>query len=236
MATTKSSGTKDPKWDSGVAVAKGKQSVSLTEAYKSELSPRIAEEESEQHAANVTELEQRLKKQGTNLSGQKSTTAAQNQTIKQVNKRVVSLKQIVVGANASMEIKNAYGVGSRVVLTVNGVSSAANTIITAYKQFTAWSNSAGIIQKDIDELVALEKALYSADTTQGMSIYARKAATMDKNTLQRAVEDGVTKISSLGVHEFEISNPSAAKLFADLIPGSTPKPKSSAAKATPPAA
>ena len=152
MALTKSSGSKEPKWDSGVAVAKGKQSLSLFENYKSELSPRIPEEERAQHEANVTELEQRLKSQGTNLSGQKSSTAAQEQIIKKVNQRAVSIRQIVVGTNASMEIKNAYGVGSRIVLTVNGVSSAANTIVAAYNQFTAWSNSAGIIQKDIDEL------------------------------------------------------------------------------------
>lgn len=234
MAIAKNSGTKEPKWDSGVAVAKGKQSLSLVDTYKTELAPRIAEEVKAQHVANVNELEIRLKNQDTNLSGQKSTTAAQDQTIQKVNQRVVSIRQIVTGANASVEIKNAYGVGSRIILTVIGVSGAANTIITAYNQFTAWSNSAGIIQKDIDELVALEEMLYSADSTQEKSKYARKAATMDKNTLQRAVEDGVTKISTLGIHEFELSNPPVAKLFADLIPSSPAKTKKAAAKVTPP--
>jgi hypothetical protein len=48
---------------------------------------------------------------------------------------------------------------------------------------------------------------------------------MDKNTLQRAIEDEVTKISGLGFHEYEITNPDVAALFAGLIPGSSKPPK-----------
>jgi hypothetical protein len=42
---------------------------------------------------------------------------------------------------------------------------------------------------------------------------------MDKNTLQRAVEDEITKISAMGILEFQRKDPSVSRLFADLIPG-----------------
>lgn len=222
---------KNPKWDKSDAVTKGKQSLTLLETYKAELSPRFPEAEQAQHTANVGEFEKRIPGQATALSEQKSTTAAQNETIKTIGKRVGNIRNIVMGTNASQEIKKAFGVGSKYSLTVMGVSGAVNTIVNAYNQYTAWSNGAGIIAKDITELTALEASLYSADNKQGESIYARKAATMDKNTLQRAVEDGVTKISALGIQEFELTNPAVAKMFADLIPSSPSAAKKAAAKA-----
>jgi hypothetical protein len=223
---------KRQKWDKSEAVTKGKQSLTLLETYNAELSPRFSEEKQEEHTANVGELEKRIPGQVTTLSGQKSTTAAQNEIIKTIGKRVGSIRNIV-GANASQEIKKAFGVGSKYSLTVMGVAGAVDTIVKAYNQYTAWSNGAGIIAKDITELTALEASLYSADDKQGVSIYARKAATMDKNTLQRAVEDGVTKISALGIQEFELTNPAVAKLFADLIPSSPSAAKKASAKAKP---
>jgi hypothetical protein len=222
---------KRQKWDKGDAVNKGKQSLSLLETYNAELSPRIPEDEREQHTANVAELEKRIPAQSTNLSGQKSTTAAQNETIKTIGKRVGSIRNIVMSTNASQEIKKAFGVGVKYSTTVMGVAGAVDTIVKAYNQYTAWSNGAGIIAKDIAELTALEASLYSADTKQGESIYARKAATMDKNTLQRTVEDGISKISALGVQEFELNNPAVAKLFADLIPSYPSAAKKAASKA-----
>lgn len=223
---------KKQKWDKGDAVTKGKQSLSLLETYNVELSPRFPEEEREQHTANVAELEKRIPAQATNLSGQKSTTAAQNEIVKTVNKRVGSIRNIVMSTNANQEIKKAFGVGVKYSVTVSGVAGAVDTIVKAYDQYTAWSNGAGIIAKDIAEITALETSLYNADNKQGESIYARKAATMDKNTLQRTVEDAITKISALGIQEFELNNPAVAKkLFADLIPSSPSAAKKAAAKA-----
>ncbi len=222
--------TKKPKWDSGVAVSKGKQSISLFETYKDNLFPRIPVEEHNQHAANVSELEKRLSGQGTNLSEQKSSTSAQDDAIKKINQRVVSIRSIVMNTNSNLELKKAFGVGNKLVLTVNGMAGAVDTIVTAYKQNTVWSNNAGIIEKDIEELTSYVNLLFSADGQQEKNKYVRKSGTMDKNTLQRLVENGVSKISALGVHEFELSNPSVAKLFADLIPGSPSKSKKVADK------
>lgn len=138
---------------------------------------------------------------------------------------MVSLRGIVKAANASAEIKNAFGVGTRINPVVGSVSSAVKTIITAYSLYKQWSNSVGIIDKDIEELTAMEASLYSADEKQEKNKYARKAATADKNTLHRAVEDEITRISALGVQEFEISKPAVAKQFADLIPSASAKTK-----------
>lgn len=223
---------KKQKWGSGVSVSKGKQASILFETYQTELKPRFPDEERAQFEANLAEFEKRLPGQQTNLAGQKSSTSAQDEVIKKVNKRVVSIRGIVMASNPGAEIKNAYAVGSKLQLTVSSASSSAQVTIAGYNLFKVWSNKAGILQKDIDELTTLEASLFTADDSQEKTIYTRKAATMDKNTLHREVEDGITKISALGFHEFELANPSVAKLFADLIPSAPAKAKKKDAKDT----
>ncbi len=145
--------------------------------------------------------------------------------------RVASIRKVVNGANTPAEIKIAYGVGGKNRPTVMMASSAAQTVIAAYNLYKDWSNRNGILEKDITELTTLDAALFTSDDRQVKSIFERKAATMDKNTLQRNVEDMVTRIAGLGFHEFELTNPPVAKLFADLIP-SAPQ-KNGAKKAKP---
>lgn len=217
--------SKRQKWDAGVAVTQGKKSVNLLQTHQSELSARISEDEKAQHEANIVSLEKRISGQEVKLSGQKSNTAGQNTIIKLLNGRVSSIRNIVKDANGSTEILKAFGVGNRITLTVLGISSAADTIITAYNQFRDWSNKAGIIDSDMEELTTITNSLFDSDSKQAETIYIRKAATMDKNTLQRCVEDMVTKISNLGYHEFELKNPAVAKLFSDLIPSAPSKNK-----------
>jgi hypothetical protein len=93
-------------------------------------------------------------------------------------------------------------------------------VITAYNSFTAWSNLAGIIEADIVEIQALTAQLSTVDVAQESSKFTRKSKTMDKNQLQRAVEDEVTKLSALGVHVFHAKDPAISALFAGLIPSS----------------
>lgn len=224
------SDSKQPKWDSGATLSKGKQSLNLFKTYETELKPRIPEAEITQHTANVAEFEKRRSGQEPILANQKSYTSAQNDAVSKVNMRVSSLRKVVNGANAPAEIKIAYGVGGKNRPTVIMASSAAQTVLSAYKLYKDWSNRNGILDKDIAELTTLEAALFTSDDKQIKSIFERKAATMDKNTLQRSVEDMVTRISGLGVHEFELTNPPVAKLFADLIPSAPPKKDSKKAK------
>ncbi|HEX3007583.1 MAG TPA: hypothetical protein VHO90_08210 [Bacteroidales bacterium] len=217
--------TKQVKWDGGIVVIKGKQSVSLFKAHQTELKPRMAEEEFNQHDANVTEFEKRLSGQSTNLATQKSSTSAQDQIAETINMRVISVRRTIKASNPTDEIKNAYGIGNKLSSTVGGASAAVAVTSAAYNKFKVWSNSAGILEKDITELNTLETSLYSADDSQEDTKYQRKAATMNKNTLQRNIEDKITKISSIGIQEFQLTNPELAKLFGGLIPSSAPKKK-----------
>jgi hypothetical protein len=225
---------KKAKWDIGVAISKGKQSISLLETYQSAFGARLTTNDIDQHKANVTELEKRRAGQQENLSNQKSKTSGQEVAINLLHNRVASIRNVVKGNNPSPEILKAYGVGEKFILTVSGVTAAANMVITAYHDHTSWSNAAGLIDADMEEISALADALNTADNVQETTIFNRKSATMDKNTLHRAVEDMVTKISTLGVHEFAIKNPGVAALFADLIPGSS-KPAKKATEETSPA-
>ena len=68
-----------------------------------------------------------------------------------------------------------------------------------------------IIQADV-------LALDNADDVQEISKFQRKASTMDKNTLQRRVEDLVTKISVIGIRVFRKKDPAVVPLFEGLIP------------------
>lgn len=220
--------TKRPKWDGSVAISKGKQAISLFETYRADLAPRFPADEFSQFSANIPVLEKKISGKDTVLSVQKSSTSVQNDTVKLINTRVVGIRNIIRSANPSSEIYNAFGLSTKIVLTVLGVAGPADTIVLAYAKHKAWCNSKGIIEKDITELTALTNSLFSADDVQEQNIYARKASTLDANTLQREVEDQITRISALGCHEFELTNPAASKMFADLIPATAPAKKATA--------
>jgi len=110
------------------------------------------------------------------------------------------------------------------VHTVHGVIASGNIVIDANLKYGTWSKDAGIIEADITEIKTLIKALSDVGKVQDDSMYVRKAKTMDKNTLQREVEDEVSKLSALGIRHFS-KNPTVRIQFEDLIPAShKPKP------------
>ncbi len=208
-----------PKWEIGVTILKGKQSVSLLETYLEELQPRLQPDEAAQHKANVTELEARHSGQAETLTEQKSKTRGQNEAIVDLRETVVNVRSIVKSSGASGEISKAYGVGEKINSTVSSVTAAANIIITAYGSYGEWSTGAGILESDITEIETLKQELEQANDIQETSKFIRKAGTMSKNVLQRTVEDEITKISALGNFVFAKSNPAVAVLFKELIPG-----------------
>lgn len=61
-------------------------------------------------------------------------------------------------------------------------------------------------------------SLTTADDVQEKAKFERKAKTLDKNTLQREVENLVTKISAVGARVFRKKEPGVARLFEGLIP------------------
>lgn len=210
---------KKPKWEIGIAISKGKQSVSLVETYATDLETRLQPDEANQHKANVAELEARQSGQSETLIAQKSKTLGQDEAIDELHTNIINIRSIVKSVNPSGEISKAYGVGEKISKTVAGVTAAANVIVTAYQDNTEWSNNAGIIESDIEEMSTLKETLEQADNIQETSKFVRKSKTMNKNVLQRTVEDEITKISALGVLQFQKKDPAVATLFADLIPG-----------------
>ena len=88
-----------------------------------------------------------------------------------------------------------------------------------YEEHTKWANNeAGILDEDMEIIQAGILALSKADHVQEKSKFQRKASTMDKNTLQRSVEDLVTKISVIGIRVFRRKDPAVVHLFEGLIP------------------
>ena len=82
-----------------------------------------------------------------------------------------------------------------------------------------WANNdAGILDEDMEIIQADVLALNKADNVQEKSKFQRKANTMDKNTLQRSVEDHITKISVIGIRVFRRKDPAVVALFDGLIP------------------
>jgi hypothetical protein len=210
---------KKPKWEIGITISKGKQSVSLVGTYESDLQTRLQPDEANQHKANVAELEVRQSGQSETLVTQKSKTLGQDEAIDVLHASIINIRNIVKSVNPPGEISKAYGVGEKIIKTVVGVTAAANMVLTAYQANTGWSNNTGIIESDMEEISALKETLGQADDVQETSKFLRKSKTMGKNVLQRAVEDEVTKISALGILEFQKKDPAVATLFAGLIPG-----------------
>ena len=215
---------KRPKWDIGVTVSKGTESINLINGPGAGVKTRFQPDEVTQFEENVKELENRRSAQPEVLVDQKSKTKGQDSAIILVNDQVMNIRKVVNNANATPEIKMAFGIGTRVAKTISGSNSAANMVKTAYEKFTEWSAKAGILPSDIEALEEMQIQMGSADAVQESSKFARKAKTMDKNTLQVEVENMVTKVSTLGQLEFHKKDPALAKLFASLIP-STGKSK-----------
>lgn len=211
---------KDTKWTLGQAIDAGKKSVPLVFAYEAAISDRLETDELKQHEANVVELEARRSGQKQSITDQKSKTGKQDENIDKLNTEVVGIHKIVRSNNPTVEISEAFGIGQRIVLTVGGVTAAANIILDAYKKFPEWSKKAGLVAADITKVTTLLASLGSDEKVQSDSMFTRKAKTMSKNELQRTVEDAVTKLSAIGMHVFNSESPAIARLFGDLIPGS----------------
>ncbi|HEX3009261.1 MAG TPA: hypothetical protein VHO90_16775, partial [Bacteroidales bacterium] len=138
----------------------------------------------------------------------------------QVNAEVVGLRDMVRSKNPSVEIAEAFGIGNRIILTVGGVTAAANVLMDGYKKFPAWAKKAGILDTDITKLTGLVTSLGVVEKQQDDSMFTRKAKTMGKDELQRAVEDEVTSLSAIGAYVFHDVDPATSRLFEDLIPSS----------------
>jgi hypothetical protein len=207
----------DTKWLLKDTIEAGKKSIQVMDSHGAELQDRLQADEWEQHKANVTELEFGQPGQKQTLADQMSKTKKQNDSILQLHQLVIAIRKIVMSRHPTKEVQTAYGVGQRITLSVASATAAGNILLDAYSNYKEWSKGAGILEGDITQVELLLKILLDDEKTQDDSVYTRTAKTMDKNSLQRAVEDEVTRLSAMGMLHF-IKNPAVAKLFADLIP------------------
>lgn len=212
---------KQTKWPLNQAIDAGKKSVPLAAAYETAITPRLETDELKQHEANVIELEVRQSGQIQSLTDQKSKTGKQVEVIDQLNTMIVGIRNMVRSKNPTVEISEAFGIGQPIIKTVGGVTASANIILDGFKRFPDWGKKAGIIALDVTNITGLLVSLGGVEKVQDDSMFTRKAKTMGKNELQRTVEDEVTRLSAIGSHVFNLENPAVARMFEDLIPGTT---------------
>jgi hypothetical protein len=223
---------KKPKWEIGATINAGQNAHALALKYREQLEHRLQPDELEQLKSNTSELAMHRSGQTENLVIQKSKTSKQDESIITLQDTTVSIRNIVKNSSQNTpDILKAFGVGEKMTSTVSNAISGGNLVMAAYKTYTEWSNNAGIIEADIAEISSLVARLSSAGETQDNAMFIRKSKTMDKNVLQRTVEDEVSKISALGQHVFLHKDAAIAKLFENLTPSITKTKTDSSKKA-----
>lgn len=213
------------KWEIGVAISKGNEAAQLIADRGSGVVERLKADDAPQLEANVAELGNRRSGQTEALVDQKSKTKGQDTAMDSLNETVMNIRRVVKSANSTPAIRKAFGVGERVNKSISSQNAAANLVKTGYEQYPEWSLEAGILPTDIEALEELQLQMGSADSTQETSKFVRKSKTMDKDSLQVAVEKMVTKISSLGILHYQNTDPALAAIFESLIPGMGKKEK-----------
>jgi len=210
---------KEPKWDIGQTLYAGNQAYELANKYRTDLEGRLKPGELDALGEGVATLERKRAGQSETLIQQKSKTQDQNSSLDALRREVMDIRAVVKAVTDDPGILKAFGVGEKVYQNVSSVTAAGNTVLEGYKQHQEWVNTeAGIVEEDMADIQAEIEALGAADTIQEQAKFVRKASTMDKNTLQRTVENLVTKISAIGVKVFRKKDPNVVPLFEGLIP------------------
>ena len=212
-----------PKWTSEEALDKGKQCIELLTKYRADIENRFKPGEIELLLSSIAVLESAGKAgQSEALVNQKAQTLNKGEIGSILLEEVMAVRSLVKAGNAPSDILMAFGVG--VSVRVNSqpqLIAAANLIISGYNQHTEWAQKeAGILEDDIEEIQELHDQLSGSDATLGKKKFARRAKTVDKNTLQRTIEDLITKTSAIGIKVFLKKNKAIVPLFEALIPGS----------------
>lgn len=210
---------KSPKWEIGQSIYAGNQTYALANKYQLDIEGRLKPGEIEELGSGVSELERKRAGQSETLTSQKSKTQDQNITVDTLHQDVMDIRNTVKAVSDNAGILKAFGIGEKVNKNVSNVTAAGNMVLNGYAEHKDWANNeAGILDEDMETIQADVLALDNADDVQENSKFQRKASTMDKNTLQRRVEDLVTKISVIGIRVFRRKDPAVVVLFEGLIP------------------
>ena len=213
------SNSKSPKWEIGQTIYSANQAVALAKKYQSDIEGRLKPGEIKELGNGVAELERKRAGQSETLTSQKSRTQDQNITVDTLHLDVMDIRDAVKAVSDDAGILKAFGVGESVYKTVSSTTAVGNMVLKGYAEHKEWANNeAGILDEDMEIIQADILALNKADNVQEKSKFQRKASTMDKNSLQRSVEDLVTKISVIGIRVFRRKNPDVVPLFEGLIP------------------
>lgn len=208
-----------PKWDIAATEQASTRAYELVTKYRSDIEPRLQPNTIDQLQEDMKELINRHSGQTESLTKQKSSTQDKNQSIRDLHNTIISIHDMVKAGNPDKDILQAFGVGTDIYIRSKSDNIAgANLIVDAYNNNKDWANSVGIIDNDIEELSTLLTDVDESQTSQGKAIFTRTAQTLDKNNLQRKVEDTVTQLSAIGAHVFR-KDPGTAQLFKNLIPG-----------------
>lgn len=208
----------DPKWDIATAIDKGRKVYELALKYDAELKRRLKPGEVELLGDELAELELRRSGQAEKLIDQKAKTKSQDEAALVLKDLIIDLRQMVKNAGAGADVKKAFGIGEPILFKkVDSVRSAANVFISAFDTYKQWAvDEAAILDDDIVEIKTLLAGLSNADSLQEKAKVNRKMKTMDKNVLQRKIEDQVGRICAFGIREFRRSKPEVARLFEQI--------------------
>ena len=207
------------KWSLDDAITKGQKAYDLAVKYRVDIEKRLKPGVLDAFGVGVENLKAARDGQKTGMTSQKSRTARQDDAAAELSRELSDIREMIKASRAESTILKAFGVGeNRGGLSVKGVSADAKNVIAAYDDHKDWAlNEAGIIEEDISIVTELLSALSGADLSQEEEKTARKTATADKNTLQKKVEDTVTRLSAIGTKAFRRSNPETARLFEEII-------------------
>jgi hypothetical protein len=212
---------KGPKWTIEQAIDRMRQAKGLIKG-DDDILKRLTPPEAELMESGSAQLESHQSGQGEKLVSQKAKTQDQNESSTDLKTRVIDIRKSVQAATDDPGMRKRFGVGEKInSKTVGSVREAANIIINGYNADQEWAQSAaGILDEDIQEIQDLTESLKQVDKTQETAKLTRKVATVEKNVLQRQIEDLVTKISVIGARVCRIKDPAKVALFEGLIPSS----------------
>jgi len=126
-------------------------------------------------------------------------TAAQNVGLADLHAFVSGIRVGIHKSDAPKDQKRAYGLGTRVAMTVTSVVGAANVIIKRARANAKEARDLGLLPSDITELDQLVGAVTRADSEQGALLARASVGVAERNTVGNAIWAGIKRVSSRGV-------------------------------------
>lgn len=212
----------EPKWLIADVITSGRQAKELSKQYRDEIVKHMKLTEIEELETGMDELDSSKAGQSEKLVEQKTETKNKDLLLSDFHTIIIDIRGLVKAApKVTAEKSSAFGVGVKTKSNVVSENvAAANMIIDSFEKYKEWAiDEAGIVEDDIALLKTSRDQLKNADESQDKKVFERKVTTVDKNVLQRRIEELITKVSAVGAMAFRTKQPSLVPLFEGLIPG-----------------